>query len=63
MCRLAGLEGLAVRVSIFEAGMPAMITAGALAISEDLDPELAAAMVGYGIILSFGSLALLYPLL
>lgn len=63
LCRVVGLEGLAAQVSVFEAGMPSMITAGALAISEDLDPELAAAMVGYGIVLSFGSLALLAQVL
>jgi len=59
ICYLGGLDGPAVRVSVFEAGMPSMITAGALAISEKLDPKLAATMVGYGIVLSFGSLALL----
>ena len=32
--------------------MPTMITAGALAIAHNLAPRLAAALVGYGILLS-----------
>ena len=39
VCKGFGLEGESVRVSIFEAGMPPMITAGALAVSADLSPE------------------------
>ncbi len=62
-CKLVGLEGDAVRISIFEAGMPPMISAGALAILANLAPTLAAAMVGIGIILSFATLPLLYQLL
>jgi len=63
VCKMAGLEGDAVRVSIFEAGMPPMISAGALAIMANLSPPLAAAMVGIGIILSFVTLPVLYQLL
>ena len=59
-CRVAGFEGEVVRVAIFEAGMPPMVSAGALAIMANLRPRLAAAFVGAGILLSFVSLPLLY---
>jgi malate permease and related proteins len=61
--RLAGLQGLAVDVSIFEAGMPPMVTAGALAVAAGMEPELAVALVGLGIILAFVTLPLLYMLI
>ena len=63
LCKLLGLEGEAVRVSIFEAGMPPMVSAGALAILAGLSPALTAALVGLGIILSFVTLPGLYYLL
>ena len=63
LCTIAGLEGEAVQVSIFEAGMPPMVSAGALAILANLSPALAAALVGIGIILSFATLPMLYQLL
>ena len=63
LCKIAGLQGEAVRVSIFEAGMPPMVSAGALAILANLSPTLTAAAVGIGIILSFVTLPLLYQLL
>jgi len=62
LCKLGGLEGESVQVSIFEAGMPPMISAGALAILANLAPPLAAALVGIGIILSFVTLPILYQL-
>ncbi len=62
-CKIGGLEGKAVQVSIFEAGMPPMVSAGALAILADLSPALTAALVGIGIIVSFATLPLLYHLL
>lgn len=37
--------------AILQAAMPPMVTAGALATSAKLDPDLAAALVGYGILL------------
>lgn len=61
--RLSGLSGLAVDVSIIEAGMPPMVTAGALAVAAGLAPELAVALVGLGIILAFVTLPLVYLLL
>ena len=62
-CKVLGLEGDIVRVSIFEAGMPSMISAGALAIMANLSPALAAALVGFGIIFSFVTLPLLHQIL
>lgn len=50
VCRAIGLQGEAVQVSVFEAGMPPMVTAGAMAIAADLAPGLAAAMVGIGLV-------------
>ena len=58
-CRLLGLDGEAVNVSIFEAGMPPMVAAWALASRAGLHPDLGAAMVGLGIMLSFLTLPLL----
>jgi predicted permease len=43
-------------VMVLESGMPAMITAGALAASAGLAPELAAALVGWGIVASLATL-------
>ncbi len=63
LCKIAGLEGEAVQVSIFEAGMPPMVSAGALAIMANLAPTLTAALVGVGIVVSFATLPILYQLL
>ncbi len=62
-CRLLGLNDLAADIAIFEAGMPPMVTAGALAIAAGMAPELAAALVSIGIPLAFLSLPLLYLLI
>ncbi len=59
-CRLLGLTGLAVDVTIFEAGMPPMVTAGALAVAAGLETELAVALVSLGMVAAFASLPLLY---
>ncbi|MEI6126187.1 MAG: AEC family transporter [Pseudomonadota bacterium] len=63
LCRALGLEGEAVRVSIFEAGMPPMVSAGALAMLAGLSPSLTASLVGLGILLSFATLPLLHFIL
>ncbi len=60
VCRLADMKGLAVGVSILEAGMPPMMTAGALAAVAGMETELAIALVGIGILCSFGSLPVLH---
>ena len=51
-----GLRGEMLQVNVLETAMPTMITAAALAISHRLAPRLAAAMVGYGIVLSLVTL-------
>lgn len=53
---LLGLQGTMLQVNVLESAMPTMITAAALAISHRLAPRLAAAMVGYGILLSLVTL-------
>jgi len=60
VCRLLGLDNLGANVAVFEAGMPPMVTAGALAMAAGMLPELAAATVSLGMVLSFLTLPLLY---
>jgi predicted permease len=62
-CRLLGLNSLAADIAIFEAGMPPMVTAGALAIAAGMLPELAAALVSLGMALAFVTLPVLYYLI
>ncbi len=52
----AGMQGAMLQVNVLESAMPSMITAAALAISHNLAPRLAAALVGYGILLSLATL-------
>jgi len=56
-------QTLAAKVSVFEAGMPPMVTAGALALLAGLAPELTAALVGLGLMASFLTLPMLFQLL
>lgn len=58
LVRLLGLHGEMARTTVLESAMPSMVTAGALAISHGLAPRLAAAMVGYGVLLSLLTLPL-----
>lgn len=51
-----GMTGQLHDTVVLESAMPPMITAAALAISHKLAPGLAAAMVGYGILLSLATL-------
>lgn len=53
-----GLSGDMARTAVLESAMPSMVTAGALAIAHGLAPRLAAAMVGYGLVLSLLTLPL-----
>lgn len=62
-CRLFGFNGLAADVAVFEAGMPPMVTASALAAAAGMGVELAIALAGLGIILAFASLPMLYLLI
>ncbi len=59
LCHFAGLEGPAARIAVFQAGMPPMVTAGAMAMSAGFAPRLTAALVGWGILFSFVTLYLL----
>lgn len=52
LVRAMGMGGDMARATVLESAMPSMVTAGALAISHKLAPRLAAAMVGYGLLLS-----------
>jgi len=63
ICSVLGLEGEAARVSVFEAGMPPMVSAGVLAMAANLAPSLAAALVGAGIAAGFLTLPLLHWIL
>ena len=51
-----GMQGLMLKANVLESAMPTMISAAALAISHRLAPRLAAALVGYGIVLSLVTL-------
>lgn len=51
-----GLHGALFKVNVLETAMPTMITAAAMAIAHRLAPRLAAAMVGYSILLSLATL-------
>lgn len=62
-CRLLGLDGLPADVAVFEAGMPPMVTASALAVAAGMDAELAIALAGLGIIVSFVTLPILFALI
>lgn len=54
-----GTDPLALKTGVLESGMPAMITAGALAIASGFAPALSAALVGYGILVSLLTLPLI----
>ncbi len=49
---LSGFQGLVPRVIVLQAAMPAMISAAVLAMSHNLAPRLASALVGYSLLLS-----------
>jgi len=61
--KIAGWSSLAADVSVMEAGMAPMITAGAMASLSGLAPRLSSAIVGYGILISFVTTALLFKLI
>ena len=60
---LLGGDGMALTVVVLEAGMPAMISAGALAMRYNLAPRLAASLVGYSLPVGIASLFLWRALL
>ncbi len=57
------IDPLAMQAAVLSSAMPAMITAGALAIAAGFAPALSAALVGYGMILSLLTLPLIRYLL
>lgn len=57
---VTGVGGLVGRVSILEAAMPPMITAGILATEHNLRPQLASLLVGVGIVVSAATLPLVW---
>lgn len=58
-----GNESLPIKISVFEAAMPPMITAGIVASEHNLEPELASTLIATGILISFPSLFLWQSLL
>lgn len=58
-----GQSGLAVDISIFQAAMPPMISAGAIAIMAGLAPRLVSGIIGFGILIGLVSLPVVFWLL
>jgi len=52
---LLGINNLAAQVVVLEAAMPAMISAGVLAVNYQLAPRLASSLVGYSLLLSLAT--------
>ena len=63
VCKIFGWNNQASIVSIMEAGMAPMITAGAIASMAGLAPRLSSAIVGYGILISFVTTGIVYKLI
>lgn len=63
VCYLFNWNNLASHVSILEAGMAPMITAGAIASIAGLAPRLSASIVGYGIVFSFATSAVFFKII
>lgn len=61
--KLLGITTLSSKVAILQAGMPPMVTAGAMAIESGLEKDLSAAYVGYGLIFAFLTLPFLHFLI
>ena len=63
ICKIFGWNNQSSIVSIMEAGMAPMITAGAIASMAGLAPRLSSAIVGYGILISFVTTGILFKLI
>lgn len=63
ICKIFSWNNEASIVSIMEAGMAPMITAGAIASMAGLAPRLSSAIVGYGILISFITTAILFNII
>jgi predicted permease len=57
---LLDLHDLSARVSVFEAGMAPMVSSSTLAILAGLNRQFTASVLGYGIVLSFATLPVVY---
>jgi len=57
---LLGQHDVSARVSVFEAGMAPMVSSATMAILANLNRQFTASVLGYGIVLSFGTLPVLY---
>jgi len=62
LCLISGHTGLAARVSVLEAAMPTMVTAGLMAMAANLVPRLCTAAVGFTLCGSLLTLPLWYVL-
>lgn len=63
ICKIFSWDNQASIVSIMESAMAPMITAGAIASMAGLAPRLSSAIVGYGILISFVTTAILFKLI
>ena len=63
ICKIFNWNNQASMVSIMEAAMAPMITAGAIASMAGLAPRLSSAIVGYGILISFVTTGILFKLI
>ncbi len=63
ICAIFSWDNLASKVSVLEAAMAPMITAGAMASAAGLAPRLSSAIIGYGAIISFVSSYIFYLIL
>lgn len=63
LCRALGASGNVLKVAVLEAGMPPMISAAALSMLYGFAPELSAALVSYGMVLSMMTVPALSTLL
>jgi hypothetical protein len=57
---IMGIRGPVLHVAVFQAAMPTMVMSGILAAAGNLKADVANAAIGYGIILSFITLPILY---
>ena len=57
------IDNLSSQVAVLQAGMPPMVTAGAMAIEAGLEKDLSAAYVGYGLIFAFITLPFIHWLI
>jgi predicted permease len=60
---IAGVDSISSKVSIFESAMAPMVTSSMLAIMANIKPRFVATTLGYGIVLSFITLPIIYLLI